>query len=297
MKKSIPVVCLTDFGGFPSRDGSVGGGIEGTIARINPETRVMHLTHWVDSVEEAAFGLLQGYLDFPQRAVFLCVVDPGVGTARKMLAVRCGKRFFVAPDNGLLWPTLETIRPSEVVSLDGETVREIARKYVGSRDKRFIMPASKVFHGRDYFAPAAALISMGYPIDELGERITLGSLQKLNFKLKQRRESLEGKVAAIDKWGSIITTITKGDFNRFAEGFPWYISFPGNRYRPISRIVNKFADGEEGVINVHAGGDFLHPRLDKGAFLVIFINGGSALEALGGGDVVKIGTQVFLKRR
>lgn len=284
---------------FSYRDGSVWGGLWGTAIKINPEARLMNLSHEVESISEAAFLLLSGYLDYPEESVFLFVVDPGVGTDRKMIAAKCGSRIFIAPDNGLLWPILEFLKPEKVISLDGEEVRKIAGTLVfvidKRRDERLLRPASRVFHGRDYFMPAAALISRGTPLEELGEEIELKQLVKLSFKLKRRKKCLIGEIVVVDTWGNLITTITKGDFDDFVKGYQgWEIWVGDRRDKAISEMVETFAEAKEGELTAHTGGSFLHPDPKKDCFLSIFIDGDSASELLEG---VKIGEKVTVARR
>jgi len=150
------VVLLSDFG---SRD-VYAGVMKGVISRIAPRARLIDLTHEVPAgdVRLAAFRLWQAFRSMPPGAVFLAVVDPGVGTARRPLAVRCEGFSCVGPDNGIFTYMLEG-------RLDANAF-EISRleDLVGPGSR----PQSNTFHGRDVFAPAAALLARGMDITRLG---------------------------------------------------------------------------------------------------------------------------------
>jgi S-adenosylmethionine hydrolase len=181
------IVLLTDFG-----QGEYVGVMKGVIYRKAPEVKIVDLCHDISpqSVVEASWLLKNNYRFFPKGAVFCCVVDPGVGTERKALAVRTGNFYFVAPDNGLLW---ETIREQETLKIRGLSVPE---------------DASKTFHGRDVFAKAAADVSLGL-YEELG--LEAEGLEKLELYLKGR----EGLVVRIDRFGNIITNLPREDKNTY----------------------------------------------------------------------------------
>jgi S-adenosylmethionine hydrolase len=131
---------------------------------------------------EAAWILKQNYCYFPEDSVFCCVVDPGVGSARKVLAVRTTRYSFIAPDNGLLWETLKL-----------ETV-------VACREIPIPPDASHTFHGRDVFARAAARVEQG-EFETLGPQVH--ELQHLDLFLSGR----EGMVVRIDRFGNCITNL------------------------------------------------------------------------------------------
>src|SRR5690606_16440176 len=139
------VSLLTDFG---LADPYVGI-VKGVIAREAPGVTVIDLTHAVppQDVELAALWLEQAYGWFPSGTVHLCVVDPGVGTARAALAARAGEHWFVAPDNGVLSAVLGRESSSEVRRIDASALR--------------LTVSSRTFHGRDVFAPVAARLASG----------------------------------------------------------------------------------------------------------------------------------------
>lgn len=173
------IVLLTDFG-----QSEYVGVIKGVIYRIDAEAKIIDLCHEIapQSVMEASWILKNSYKYFPAGAIFCCVVDPGVGTERKALAVRTADNYFVAPDNGLLWETL------------GE--QEIIEKRVIPVPEN----ASRTFHGRDVFARAAAEIDLGR-FDESGPQIE--RIERLEFPLDGRK----GIVVRIDRFGNVVTNL------------------------------------------------------------------------------------------
>jgi len=180
------VVLLTDFG-----DSEYVGVMKGVIAREAPGSCVIDLCHDVgpQGVREGAWILLQCFRWFPKGSVFLAVVDPGVGTERRALAVETEWGFFVGPDNGLLYPAAVAAGIRRAVSLA-------------------VPPgASPTFHGRDVFAPAAAKLARGVMLEELGSTIEepAARLVPLSFWQSGR----EGEITRIDRFGNCITNLPK----------------------------------------------------------------------------------------
>jgi S-adenosylmethionine hydrolase len=185
------IVLLTDFG-----YGEYVGVMKGVISVVNPEARIIDLCHTIcpQCLIEASWVLRSNCNYFPKGSVFCCVVDPGVGTSRKAIAVRTTDYDFVAPDNGLLW---ETLRNQEALA-----IRQIA------------VPAgaSRTFHGRDIFARAAAQIALGQ-FDELGELVA--DIEP--FEL--HRNGREGIAVRIDRFGNIVTNLPPLERSRYTVTF------------------------------------------------------------------------------
>ncbi|MFC1633859.1 S-adenosyl-l-methionine hydroxide adenosyltransferase family protein [Planctomycetota bacterium] len=173
------IVLLTDFG-FSEYVGVM----KGVIYRFHEGAKIVDLCHDISpqSVIEASWILKNNYMYFPAGAVFCCVVDPGVGTERKVLGVKATNFYFVAPDNGLLW---ETLKEQENIDMRVIPVPE---------------DASHTFHGRDVFAKAAANIDQG-GFDALGP--TTVEMQKLELYRNDR----VGTIVRIDRFGNIITNL------------------------------------------------------------------------------------------
>jgi S-adenosylmethionine hydrolase len=178
---------LTDFG---TRDYYVAA-VKGTVLRLAPGTQVVDISHELPpgDIAEAAFLLAAAAPAFPAGTVHLAVVDPGVGSQRRILAVETAAARFLAPDNGLLTPLLPGAR---VVSVE--------------RQDLFLQGAAATFHGRDRFAPLAAFLLGGGAAADLGPEIADPILLE---RLEPRREPglLAGVVVHIDRFGNLVTDI------------------------------------------------------------------------------------------
>lgn len=206
---SSPIVALiTDFG---TSDHYVGV-MKGVILTHCPEARLVDLTHGIapQSIAHGSFCLAQSVDHFPQNTIFLCVVDPGVGSSRQAIAVSAGGHYFVAPDNGLLSMTLE--------------------KLDGAQEARCLsvpQNASGTFHGRDVFAPACGQLAAGTEFVELGplleELVVLG-----REPASLHGSKLEASPLFSDHFGNICL-----DFQRASDTF----FTPGSHYSINSRLV------------------------------------------------------------
>ena len=187
------ITLLTDFG---YRDGYVGV-MKGVIVGICPDARLIDLTHDIPPQNIAAgrFTLLNAYSYFPEGTVHLVVVDPGVGTARRAIALQTPRGYLVGPDNGVLSGVIDHTEPVTAVEL--------------TEPKYWRSPhPSHTFHGRDIFAAAAAHLAAGVELPALGEAIALDSL--LSIAIPQptiTAERVSGSVQHIDHFGNIVTTI------------------------------------------------------------------------------------------
>ncbi|HJU10868.1 MAG TPA: SAM-dependent chlorinase/fluorinase, partial [Candidatus Binataceae bacterium] len=189
-----PIAILTDFG---YRDHYVGV-MKGVIAKICPRASIIDLTHGIPPQNVLAGALaLQQCVDFlPPRTIILAVVDPGVGTERRPIALETKRGLrMVAPDNGLL-------------SLAAK--RAEIRRIVELRSPRYWLPiVSASFHGRDIFAPAAAWLSRGVPIAELGPVVQTMVELDVGVPLTKKPNELEGEIIYIDSFGNLITNISR----------------------------------------------------------------------------------------
>lgn len=187
-----PIVLLTDFG---TRDAYVGVMKGVILTQCDGTPPLIDLTHEIapQNVYQAAFVLWTAYRYFPPLSVFLVVVDPGVGSARRAIAVETPQGRFVAPDNGVLTDVLADVETWRAVELDPAVVA---------------LPGglSKTFHGRDLFAPAAARLACGASLNTLGP--PLESLMLLDPPHFQRTEhAIEGEIIYCDHFGNAITSI------------------------------------------------------------------------------------------
>jgi S-adenosyl-L-methionine hydrolase (adenosine-forming) len=185
---------LTDFG---IEDGYVGA-MKGVIWQIAPDTQIADLTHHIppQDVFTGSYLLARSGSYFPQGTVHVAVVDPGVGTARRPMAAKLGKFYFVGPDNGLV------TFMAQMALNQGETCR-----YVHLTNKAYwLEQISHVFHGRDIFAPVGAHLCRGVALEELGEMMDDPILLDIP-QVQQQGQSILGHVIQIDHFGNLTTDI------------------------------------------------------------------------------------------
>ncbi len=190
---AAPVIALlTDFG---LQDTYVGV-MKGVILGIAPHVQVIDLTHEIppQDVRAGAYNLLVSYRYFPAGSLFCCVVDPGVGSERRAVAVRAGAYTFVAPDNGLLTPVLET-EPVEMAVVMENTAYHLPN-------------VSATFHGRDIFAPVTAHLARGVPPEALGPPLAPEELVRLPWPQPRRiPDGWEASIVHADRFGNLITNL------------------------------------------------------------------------------------------
>ncbi len=198
------ITITTDFG----HQGPFVGVMKGRILGRFPEARLIDLTHeiLVHWPAEAGFWLARAFQYFPAGTVHVAVVDPGVGTARDIVAVSAAGHVFVAPDNGLLAPLVTRCREAEVVRLRPPGLARLG-----------IARASATFHGRDIFAPVAAELAAGRcRVQDLGEPGTPDSLAPAWVdEPTVESGSVSGVVITIDHFGNLITNIDAALIERF----------------------------------------------------------------------------------
>lgn len=264
-KRNI-IVLLTDFGNgapYPAV-------MKGVIKNINPDAEIIDLTHDISpfSTDEAMFILWREYKYFPRGAIFVCVVDPGVGSERKILLVTTENYFFLLPDNGIisgiLWDSTEAIK--SVISVENE--------------KYFLIPLSNTFHGRDIFAPVAAYLSLGIKYQTFGPEVEFCKINRLRYPIVEKNNNtFIGKVMHIDKFGNIVTSFTKEKFHSLLGNKKFYILLGKKKIIETAKAYN------EAKSNV--------PTLIWNSFdcLEIFIKEKNAARALN----VNLGQEAILK--
>ena len=190
---SALITLLTDFG---YQDAYVGV-MKGVIVSICQSVRILDLTHAVppQNIAAARFTLLTAVPYFPPGTIYVVVVDPGVGTERRAIAIQTPTGYFVGPDNGVFGDVVDDWKISAVVSL--------------TQPCYWRTPApSKTFHGRDVFAPVAAHLAAGVPLANLGTAIPVESLVKIAIPAPTiTATSAIGHVQHIDRFGNLITTL------------------------------------------------------------------------------------------
>lgn len=231
-----PIVLLTDFG---THDSYVGV-MKGVISQIAPQASVIDLTHSIrpQDVAHAAYTLHISVPYFPPGSVFCCVVDPGVGSARRAVAVEAGDWRFVLPDNGILTWVLERWPTHQAVLL---------------ANPRYRLPQpSATFHGRDIFAPAAAHLATGTPLEAFGAPVPIDTLRHLELPAtRQEPNRLAGRVIHIDHFGNLITTITEA---HLARNYDWRIVVEGTPV-VLPGVATTFADVAPGQPVAYIGSD------------------------------------------
>lgn len=217
------IALLTDFG----HDDIYVGVMKGVMRGLCRDADFIDITHTVapQHVREAAFALVNAYRFFPSGTVFLVVVDPGVGSTRRAIAVESGDYYFVAPDNGVLCYTLRGLGDHRAVELT---------------NPRYHLPRiSHTFNGRDIFAPVAAHLASGERLGSLGDPVTDLVQMPLPF-LEIKERVVQGEVLHIDRFGNIVTSIGRVEWvdaeritltSRFAGA-----SSPIPIYAPSARI-------------------------------------------------------------
>jgi len=232
------------------------GAMRGVALGICPDATLADITHEIapQDVLGGALELAAAYKFFPHSTVFLCVVDPGVGSARRGLAAEAAGYRFVAPDNGLLTMVFKETAPAQVVELT---------------DRRYARPTiSRKFAGRDRFAPAAAWLAKGIEVRALGTPITTWEMLDVP-EPRANAGQLSGIVLRVDRFGNLVTNIDRRTFDAFAAGGP--IEIDADRHR-VARLVGTYAEAERGSACALFG---------SSDHLEIAVAGGSAAECLG----------------
>jgi len=207
MKRIITLT--TDFG---LRDGFVGA-MKGVILSINPNATIVDISHEIapQNVEEGAIVFAAAVRYFPADAIHVVVVDPGVGSARRALAVQRGQTIYVAPDNGVLSLALDW--RAEVGSWQSDMPSPITAQpspfhTVELTRAEFWLPrVSSTFHGRDIFAPVAAHLSLGVPLEAVGEPTREMMRLESSMPAQNADGTIVGRVIHVDRFGNLLTNI------------------------------------------------------------------------------------------
>lgn len=257
MKKEAPsprcIGLLTDFG---LSDPYVGQ-MKGVFAKKIPAGKVVDISHDVApfNVAQAGFFIAASYEHMPKDAVILAVVDPGVGTDRRIVGVQIDERMLIAPDNGLLSLALKNAWSAEIRAFDLSAAKDAPKK------------VSHTFHGRDVFAPLAAWIALGGKPEELGQEIDPESLIAQSWSapaIKPGRAS--GHVLHIDRFGNCVLNLEAGSIGM-----------------PSAVRLTSPANGELAYVTTYADMPEGDPGLLEGSqgFLEIAVNQRSAAKKFG----------------
>ncbi len=204
-KSALPLITLlTDFG---LRDPYVGI-MKGVILGIAPHARLVDLCHEGTPYEipEAGFTLWQSYRYFPKGTIHLVVVDPGVGSERRAIAVDALGQRFITPDNGVLSMIFREAAKAKPGGKPAYRVREI------TNPKPRLAAPGNTFHGRDIFAPAAAHLAAGVKFSALGPRIEDALRQDWDLPVRTGKRFWQGTVLKADRFGNLVTNFHAGEF-------------------------------------------------------------------------------------
>jgi S-adenosylmethionine hydrolase len=254
-----PITFLSDYG---LADEFVGV-VHGVIARVCPDARVIDLAHGVPRQDVRAGSLtLARALPYVPAGVHLAVVDPEVGARRRAVALRTAEedRLLVGPDNGLLIPAAERFGGvAEAVEISASPWR--------------LEPVSATFHGRDVFAPVAAMLACGEPLAEAGAPVEVGELVVPETS-RPRRETgaLVAHVVATDTYGNVMLDATHADVLESGLRLGDLVLVRAGARRVRGVVARTFADVERGTLLLYE---------DAGGALALAVNGGDAGALLG----------------
>lgn len=271
------VAMLTDFG---TADIYVGV-MKAVIHGICPQAQLIDLTHQIQpqNIRQGAFALMNAYRYFPPGTIFVVVVDPGVGSARRPVAVCAGGYTFVAPDNGVLSYALSELENYKAVEINNPNYR--------------LPRVSHSFHGRDIFSPAAAYLAAGVQIEELGAPLEVLSPFPLP-QLQVGEYVVHGEVLHIDHFGNLITSI--GDCEWATPDEIVLTPRFGEEKQPLridrSAVVKVNERAFQGIVQTYSETDpgAWLAMIGSSGFLELAINQGNCALRLGAviGDPVKV---------
>jgi S-adenosyl-L-methionine hydrolase (adenosine-forming) len=248
---------LTDYG---LEDGFVAA-CHGVAARIAPGVRVIDITHLVQpgDVRRGAAVLAQTVPYLPP-AVHVAVVDPGVGTARRGIAVQAGDGVLVGPDNGLLsWA---------IAALGGAS-----RAFQLTNGDLWLHPVSPTFHGRDIFMPVASHLATGRDLADAGDEIDLADLVTLPAPTSRVRDGeAEGEVMSVDRFGNVQLSIEASDVGQLGVGYGSPLVVRAGRRQLTVPFLETFAAVAPGEIVAFA---------DSAGLISLAVNAGDAAQQLG----------------
>jgi hypothetical protein len=267
MKPSGIITLTTDFG---LSDPYVAM-MKGVILSINPASHLVDISHHISAgaIVEAAHLILEAAPFFPKGTVHVAVVDPGVGTERRPIAIQTPSCFFVGPDNGVFWPAVRQETQAKVVHL--------------TESAYFLPRITRTFHGREIFAPVAAHLSRGVDPARMGAVITDALPLELPEPV-EKDDRLHGQIVRVDHFGNLVTNIHENVLAGFLKS-----SDPLIQVGPLflKRLRETYA---------HAGKGEPLALINSSGFLEIAVNRGRASETVGVQDGEIVGAAVVVSR-
>lgn len=257
---SSVITLTTDFG---VQDHYVGV-LKAMLISIAPEARLIDISHQIppQDIMAGAWVVRNTAMLYPPDSVHLVVVDPGVGTARKPVALRINDQFFVGPDNGI-FSLIADSHSYQAVEL--------------TNTEYWLPSQSRTFHDRDIFAPVAAHLSRGVPLNDLGKPSEQLETYRWAVPISDK-DGIQGWIVHIDHFGNLISNIP-GKMIREAAAVADLKIYVGNTI--LEKIVDTFGDVEEGEPAAYIG---------SSGVLEVAINKGSARQMLG----VEKGAQISI---
>ena len=253
------ITLTTDFGDADPYAGI----LKGVILNIFPYAKVVDITHNISpqDIWQANWTLESSYHYFPHGTIHLCVVDPGVGSGRKLILVETRNYFFIGPDNGIFTSILEK---EEVIN-----IIELTEK------KYWLSDISQTFHGRDIFAPVAAHLAKGISTKDFGKSLQKEDLIKLQSNnFIKNEKGCAGIVKHIDRFGNIITNIPDSNLPDKISGKFKNTDFKG--------LVLNYSEAEPNKLSAIKG---------SSGYLELFINKGNLAKVTN----AKVGDKVEIK--
>lgn len=261
------ITLTTDFG----TDDAFVGIMKGVILQVHPKATIIDITHRIapQDLVQAAYTVAYTWKYFPENSIHIIVVDPGVGSDRRIIALRKRSQIFLAPDNGVLTPVLQEHGEEQI--------------YLVTNTRYFLTPVSQTFHGRDIFAPVGAQLAKGLPINALGKPIDGTDLVRLNNLQPHITANgvVSGVVVSIDHFGNLISNI---DWNFIRDHFP-----------AATQSSLRFYIGDQAIAGLSASYDSVEPGsplaiIGSRGYFEISVNCGNARQYFGmrQGDPVKV---------
>lgn len=256
--------------------------MKGVILGIDPEAKLIDICHSIQhrNIVQAAFVLSTAYPFFPRKTIHIAVVDPGVGTKRRAIILRTPSADFVAPDNGILSYVIQEFsgKPAEDNITPQQRELEPTIEAVAITKPQFWQtPVSPTFHGRDIFAPVAALLSLGFPPINFGEAISSVTMLPLPQPCQSPDGLFTGHILHIDTFGNLITNIKSDNLTQAGEE----ITITIGKQR-IQRLNTTYAEGKGLLALIGSSG-----------YLEIAVNGGSACALLD----AKVGDELTIRQQ
>lgn len=248
------ITLLTDFG---DHDWFVSG-MKGVILSTHPYARIVDLSHQITPhrIGEAAYFLKSCYREFPEGTIHVVIVDPGVGSARRAIAVKSRRYFFLAPDNGALTYIFDDEQPVEVREIDQQKFRRESPGHT--------------FDGRDLFAPAAARLAKYEPFESYGpviEEYRRCSISQPHWE----HTALVGEIAYVDRFGNLISNLTFHHVKEIQD----VTKQPNRQIRIADHTIDE-------LVGSYTEGSRVEPSalINSNGAIEVFINEGDAAQQL-----------------